>query len=183
MEEIVALPRRKPPFILWWTAAGFTASTFFGVGLVKSFVETGDERLTTEAIVWITGIMVAVWIMIPLTCVIMANRHWRAVRFDPSSGEFVLRRMRGKTELRLGAKSITDSRADDEEFDARNALEGGNEDSADMPGHRAGVTNRPLHHDLLIEADGKTYSIECHDRKHAEAAASRILELVRGAQG
>ncbi len=182
MEEIVALPRRKPPFILWWTAAGFTASTFFGIGLVRSFAETGDENLTPGVIAAITISMVAVWILIPAICVVYANRHWRGLSFDPESREFILRRLRGKAELRIPANSVSNSRQDFDEFDARNALTGSEVGQSDLPGHRAGVTNRELHHDLLIEADGKTHAIECHNRAAAEAAAKRVMELVNSEQ-
>jgi len=178
--DIVPLPRKNPSFIPWWTIAGFIASCLFGYGLVASFLEDGAE-MTAKEVGLITGSMVLVWIAIPGTCYVIAHRFFLGMAADVASRRILLYKRRGSSPLALPFDAVTSVRADDDEFDDKMAAEAMAQDlpQGPRPGQGVGVTNRPLHHPLLVEANGRTYTVECQSKAVAMAAA----EQARGVLG
>lgn len=177
--EIIPVPKRKPPFSLWWTLSGFVASCLFGYGLVASFMGEDSEMTSTE-IGWIVGSMVAVWIAIPSVCYVLAHRYFVGLSADTGAKMLLLYRRQGSKPLEVRFDAVTDVRADDDEFDDRMAAEEAAKDLPDgpRPGRGVGVTNRELHHNLLVETGGRVHVIECHSKEIAVAGAAKAKGLM-----
>jgi hypothetical protein len=177
--DIIPVPARKPPFGLWWTLSGFTASCLFGYGLVSSFLGD-DAEMTTKEVAWIVGSMVAVWIAIPAVCYVLAHRFFVGLSADSGARMLLLYRRRGSKPLQVPFDSVTGVRADDDEFDDKMAAEAAADGlpSGPRPGQGVGVTNRELHHNLLVESGSRTYVIECHSKDAAVKAAATANGLL-----